>query len=193
MAERRDYLPVCNDNGVPLPDFQAMFCVRCVQPECSRSRSGGLFETRVASWEDRLFKDPPRMEKSDPLYAALTAKRFIEIDVGRVPEVGGRSDWVDPRALDEPKTPTRKPRKAKSTKAAELPKELETPKEPPPARVERSSAARAPRNTEFRQGTLLGEPGKTATPVDPWAAPPPAAPSTPPVPLVQVGAKIRFK
>src|SRR5690606_19815310 len=136
-VERRDYLPVCNDKGVPLPEFQATFCVRCVQPECSRSRAGGLFESRVASWEDRLFKNPPRMSKSDPLHAAIAAKRFIEIDVGRVPEVGGRSDWIDPRSLEEPKTPTRRPRKAKAPKAgAEHPRESEHPREPPGERVE---------------------------------------------------------
>lgn len=198
MAERRDYLPVCNDQGVPLPDFQAMFCVRCVQPECSRSRSGGIFETRVSSWEERLFKNPPRLPKSDPLHAALAAKRFIEIDVGRVPEVGGKSDWVDPRSLDEPEPPpTPRPRKPKATKA-ESPREPGETKEPPVTRVEGPPPPRTPLNSAFRQGAVLGDsPAKASKPKDQWAAPvtakPPAGAADPPIPVVQVGAKIRFK
>ncbi len=194
MGERRDYLPVCNDQGVPLPDFQAMFCIRCVQPECSRSRAGGLFENRVVAWEDRLFKNPPRMAKSDPLYSALAAKRFIEIDVSRVPEVNGKSDWVDPRSLEDP-PPTPKPRKAKAPKVADPKERLP---DPPTARVEATPPTpRKPLNTAIQQGALLGEPpvGKASKPGDPWATPTRAAPSqdTPSIPVVQAGAKIRFK
>src|SRR5262245_35854302 len=118
MPERRDYLSVCNDQGVPLPDFQATFCVRCVRRECTRSRGDGLFETRVATWEERLFTNPARMEKGDPLYSALAAKRFVEVPVGRIPEINGRSEWLDPRALDEP-APVARPRPARAARVVD--------------------------------------------------------------------------
>lgn len=195
MPERRDYLSVCNDQGIPLPDFQATFCVRCVQPECSRSRAGGLFETRVTTWEERLFKNPPRMPKDDPLYAMITAKRFIEIDTGRIPEVNGRLEWVDPRGLEEPKEPSAKPRPVRKPKPPDSTPRVEesTPRVGPP------EARRAPLNSDFEQGALLIDPRVTAPvsrkPVDPWGgvATAPAASVKPDVPVVKAGAVIKFK
>src|ERR1051325_467081 len=148
MSDRRDFLSVCNDQGVPLPDFQAWFCVRCVQPECSRSRAGGLFETRVATWEDRLFKNPPRMPKDDPLYSTIAARRFIDIDPTRIPEVNGRLDWVDPRGLEEPKEPSPKPRAARKPKPSEPALRADEAPAPPAQRVE---ARRATLNSAFEQ------------------------------------------
>jgi hypothetical protein len=192
MVERRDYLPVCNDQGTPLPDFQAMFCVRCVQPECSRSRAGGLFETRIATWEERLFKNPPRMSKDDPLYSAISAKRFIELDVARIAEADGRSAWVDPRGLEEPEEPAPKPRPVKRpTPVARVEETL-----PAAARPE---ARRTPLNTPFIQGALLIDPGSPVPtakkPVDRWGALPsaPVAPSDDDTPRVKAGATIKFK
>ena len=192
MRERRDFLPVCNDQGTPLVDFQAMFCVRCVQPECSRSRAGGLFEERVSTWQERLFRNPPRMSKDDPLYAAISAKRFLEIGTGRVPEVGGNSEWVDPRALEQPAPEAARPRAAKQPKAPQV----EIPSEATPSA---SRTPREPLNSSFSQGTMLGDGAvpPPRKPADPWAAPvPAAAPASPPerpaVPVVKPGATIRF-
>lgn len=201
MAERRDFLSVCNDQGVPLPDFQATFCVRCVQPECSRSKAGGLFESRVATWQDRLFVNPPRMPADDPLYASISAKKFRDMEVGRTPEVGrglsGASVWVDPLALDEaPREPKPLPRPASrnsvpSTVDAEAAAEvsLQTTPEPPRAKPE------LPTNSPFAQGTMIG--GAAAPkPTDPWALAPPleSSPSSgAAAPVVSAGAKIRFR
>src|SRR5262245_46744848 len=159
MTERRDYLPVCNDLGVRLPDFQAMFCVRCVQRECTRSRGDGLFETRVATWQDRLFRNPARMDKSDPLYPTLAAKRFVEIDTSRIPEINGRSEWVDPRALEEP--PVAKPRPAKAGRAVppapptDAGPEVENPS-PPAEPVTPRQPRGEPLNTPFERPVMLG-------------------------------------
>lgn len=188
MPERRDYLPVCNDHGVPLTEFQQTFCVRCVQPECSRSQAGGIFQTRVVTWQDRLFENPPRMRKDDPLYAAISAKRFMEIDGGAVPEFGAKQEWVDPRAVEEPK-PTPKPRKAKAPPAK------------PEARVEPSKVERptlqrqAGLNTPFQQGAMLEGPAAALPkkPADPWAAPVTSTPArSTPANLVKPGARIKF-
>jgi hypothetical protein len=220
MAERRDYLAVCNDHGVPLTEFQATFCVRCVQPECSRSRAGGLFETRVATWEERLFENPARMSKDDPLYSLISAKRFIEINTGRIPEVDGKSEWMDPRAFqDESEAPV-KPRTVRGPRAPTPPSNEPTAESvaesmaesvgaSPEAQVARTPEARspvpapsgsppvsrAPLNTPFSQGLVLDS-GSAAPPkpVDRWIAPP--VPSSTPLevgpPIVKVGARIKF-
>lgn len=187
MPDRRDYLPVCNDQGVPLPEFEALFCVRCVQPECSRSKAGGLFEARVSTWKDRLFDNPLRMPKDDPLYAAISAKRFIEIDTGRIPEIGGRSEWVDPRGLEQPAPQVSKPRAARKAPA-------QPPNVPPVS--ERQEGAPRVLNTAFQQGAVLGSPPTSpkAPSADPWAPPAPVGPepASPAVPQVKAGARIRF-
>lgn len=195
MPERRDFLAVCNDQGVPLVDFQATFCVRCVQPECSRSRAAGLFETRVATWQERLFDNPPRMPKDDPLYALLSAKRFIEVDVGRVPNVRGPSEWLDPRALEE-STPVEAPRPARPPRPGPAEVSVPAPEGGPAPRVEGTPLGhRAPLNTPFVQGTMLaGTPAQPAA-ADAWAAGTSAvlATETPPsAPIVKAGARIKF-
>jgi hypothetical protein len=191
MPERRDYLSVCNDQGVPLADFQATFCVRCVQPECSRSRAGGLFETRVATWEERLFKDPPRMSKDDALYAILAAKRFVEVDTGRTPEVHGSAEWLDPRTLVERPEPESRPRIVRAPRASTPSERAE--ESNPPLRAQQPTEWRAPLNTPFAQGTMLAGAPPVPPKPDRWAVatPPPAEESSPPT-VVKAGAKIKF-
>lgn len=178
MPERRDYLAVCNDQGVALNEFQQTVCVRCVQPECSRSRAGGLFETRVSSWQERLFEKPARMTRDDPRYAAISAKHFMEIDVARS---SARGEWLDTQALEEP-VAAAKPRRAKAVTAKS-----------PDATESLSPPRVGALNTPFQQGTMLEgpAPAPAAKPVDPWAARVKAA--TPaPVNLVKTGARIKF-
>lgn len=99
MTVRLDQYKECNDQKIPLKDFQLQFCSRCVQPECTRSQYGkSRFDQRVTTWESRLFLDVPRMDSSDPRLQVIQAKNFHEINMGRVPEVQG---WVDPRDLDK--------------------------------------------------------------------------------------------
>lgn len=197
MSDRRDYLAVCNNLGVPLPEFQETFCVRCVQPQCSRSKAGGLFDTRVATWRDRLFVNPPRMSEEDPRYAGISTKMFREIDVGgRVPEVGralGGSAWVDPLALDGSRSePKLSPRAAAPAPVTAAPT-VEAASSPTAAPVERRGP-RAPVNTPFVQGTMIGAAVSPKPVADPWG---PAlvepAPPTPSGKVISPGARIRFR
>ncbi len=198
MSDRRDYLPVCNDHGVPLPDFQAAFCVRCMQRECSRSRAGGLFETRVATWQERLFINPPRMPENDPLFSTIAAKMFKDIDVGRIPEVGGGaggSAWVDPltpEASRRESDPTPRAARAAPVTAPPVAHATDVTSGPPPAP---QSKPRAPLNTPFVQGTMIGGAAPSKSAVDPWAARAAAetAPQAASSKVVSPGAKIRFR
>jgi hypothetical protein len=100
---RRDQYGECNDRGMPLADFQAGWCSRCMNPECTRSLHGKTrFDLRTETWFERLFEQPPTMPPTDPRYGVIAGQRFISIDTGRVPEVG--SGWVDPNTLVEPVT-----------------------------------------------------------------------------------------
>lgn len=180
-----------------MPDFQAAFCVRCMQRECSRSRAGGLFETRVATWQERLFVNPPRMPKDDPLYSAIAGKMFKEIDVGRIPEVGralGSSAWVDPLTPDEAsRDPNPIPRVAKAAPVAPAPA-IAAADGSSPAPVP-AAKARPPMNTPFVQGTMIGAAGPPQPAVDRWAAQPVTEPARQGASgkVVSPGAKIRFR
>jgi hypothetical protein len=197
MTDRRDYLAICNDQGVPLPDFQATFCVRCVQPECSRSKAGGLFDARVRTWQERLFVNPPKMSKDDPLYSVIAAKKFRDIDSGgRVPEVGrgmGSSIWVDPLAVDAPGDEMKPlPRAAPPPPPTVAPPE-EAPSDPVPPRRSRPNL---PLNTRFRQGAMVGGAASPKAVIDPWAAGEASQGTAAPgakSPVVSPGAKIRFR
>lgn len=198
MSDRRDYLPVCNDHGVPLPEFQAEFCVRCVQPECSRSKAGGLFDSRVATWRERLFVNPPRMSKDDPLYPVIAGKMFREIEVGRrIPEIGvglGTSAWVDPLTIDEPKPEPRPAPRAAAPAPVTAPPSADGAIAPVAAVVDRTRP-KTPVNTPFVQGTMIGAAAPPKPVVDPWGAGP-AAESRPKAgdgKVVSPGAKIRFR
>jgi hypothetical protein len=103
--KRRDLLAECMQPGTPIDVMAREWCARCLNPECSRSAMGqSKFETRVQDWEEKLFKDPPKLAPDDPRFAQIIAHKFITIDVGRTPEI--RSDWLDPRDLKEPEPPT---------------------------------------------------------------------------------------
>lgn len=100
MSSRRDLLAECNTSNEAIPAFQDNWCRRCITPECTRSLFGQTrFDLRVNSWEDRLFKNPPRLDTSDPRYAGIASKKFLSIDVGAPPEL---RSWVDPVAEPEP-------------------------------------------------------------------------------------------
>lgn len=101
---KRDFLGECNDQAIPLEDFRLAFCVRCFQPECSRSQYGtSKFESRVNSWQERLFQ-APQLPRTDPRYAAIQAKRFLTLAVGPAPNV---STWIDPQTLPVAQEPAR--------------------------------------------------------------------------------------
>lgn len=205
--ERQDWLKLCNEHGVPLEQFRLAFCEVCFSQECTRSQFGKTkFDQRVKSWEERLFNNVPKMGEGDPRLVQIRAKKFITLDPGPVPEVGG-SAWLDPRDLPQqdvqPEPPPPEP-------APELtpPPEPEPVDEPaqdvqvsdPPEAPSGEEPTVAPQekspqrfiNTPARTGVMVG--GKTrpepAPKRDPWA--PPKAQETEGVEVVQPGARIRF-
>lgn len=216
MVEKRDWLGECNDQHVALDDFQRAFCDRCLQVECTRSQHGkSQFEARVATWEERLFTGVPRMDPADPRYALLSAKKFITLDTGAVPEVRG---WIDPLDLKEPPEPpppTPEPRtyemsattlaKAQAivdldergpvvAQDAQVAQEEALPPEPP--RVVPEPPKNVPRvaslNTPVVRGQMVGKKadGAAVVPVsDPWE---PKKATTEGLKVVPKGAKIRL-
>lgn len=190
-----DYLHKCNNQGTPIPQFEQMFCERCLQPECSRSLAGKTkFEARVANWQERLFKDPKTMSKDDPRWSKISGQKFLEVPTGHLPVIG--SDWVDPRNLVETKASEAapKPQKVEPRKAAPPPPEPDFESEPtspepdetpepvaPPEIVDEPT--KLPQNapqparrlqTPFQPGAMLKEVPSKPTQKDPWSAPIPA-------------------
>jgi hypothetical protein len=159
----------CNDLAVPEGDFMAAFCIRCFQPECSRSQDGkSKFDHRVATWAERLFLNVPKLDTSDPRYGKLSAQKFITIDTGRVPEVG----WVDP--LEPQAAPREDP-----------PPPPEVPQAPGVARVAVPGHL-ALANAPSQAGKVLGSGGQSAR-RDAWAVPEKSA-----EPVVAPGSRIKL-
>ena len=208
MAEKRDWLGTCNDKGVSLEDFQLQFCARCLQPECTRSQHGrSQFDARVADWEDRLFKQVPRMDEADPRFQQIQAKRFLGIDMSGPARV---QSWVDPLKLEDPPAPL----PPEPAMVEPPPREYEVPEAkqvearavadleeqgPAPVEVRETPAPRRPisppMNTPNQPRQMVG--GKkvdeqpTVSVSDPWKAPTPAkAPDG--TKVVKPGAKIRL-
>lgn len=210
MVEKRDWLGECNDQHVALDDFQRAFCDRCLQVECTRSQHGkSQFEARVADWEDRLFNQIPRMDPADPRYALLSAKKFITLDTGAVPEVRG---WIDPLNLEEPPEappPTPEPRtyEMSPTTLAKAQAIVDLDEKGPVVAQEEPTAPEPPRNipeppktvplvsmlnTPVVRGQMVGKKadGPAVAPVsDPWE---PKKATTDGLKIVPKGAKIRL-
>lgn len=203
--QKLDYLGECNHLKVPIQDFQAAFCARCLQKECGRSQAGkSRFEQRTERWFETLFQKPARMDSSDPRFSQIQAKRFLDVvqdapyEIGRGPAA---SAWLDPRDLAEAQRPVAAPlveeEKAPDTDPSPPPppdpKEEMPVKAAPPEPI--SPPAPRPRNTNFQGGQMLSgkePPTKQPTPVyDPWA--PTTKPSQPDdVKIVKPGAKIKL-
>lgn len=174
---RRDLLAECNDQGVPLDQFQLSFCNRCLQQECTRSQFGkSRFDVRVQNWHQDMFTNIPRLDPSDPRYAGIAAQRFLTIDASPRPEV--RSAWVDPRDLTEGAQPPKAPQ-IPAVAASEAPALVA---ELPPAAAAASSVKKMGREQVVRLPTLntpnsaprmIGS-AKPTPPKDPWAAPAPS-------------------
>jgi hypothetical protein len=97
MTKKLDFLGECNNQGVPLEDFRLAFCARCFQQDCTRSQFGtSKFEARVTTWEERLFK-APQLQKTDPRFPLISAKRFLSLNSGPAPSI---REWIDPQTLD---------------------------------------------------------------------------------------------
>lgn len=198
-ASRRDLLSECNNTQEPLDSFQEGWCRRCINPECTRSLFGqSRFDVRVNTWEDRLFKNPPRMDSADPLFKIISGKKFLSIDTSQPPEI---RSWVDPD-----QTSNVVPRQElKATKVVETPPPPPVPApsipEPPalnpvevvePKKVEPKTNSGTPEflsmNTTFQGGRMLsGVRGSQTVPRDPWSAPEPAEN------IVPIGGRVKFK
>lgn len=172
---KTDYFNECNDQRVPEEDFVGTFCVRCFQVECTRSLSGSKFDHRVATWEERLFTNVPKLDPSDPRYVPISAQKFLTLDTSRTPEI--RSAWFDPLAVSEPapevptapEAPALVPISATSTPEPPLPE--------PPSKA--SPAGRLPSrmilaNAQDQSGKVLESLAGQAPPQAPrdaWATP----------------------
>jgi hypothetical protein len=187
----RDLLPECNDAGLDLVSFQADWCARCLNLECNRSLGGkSKFEARVSTWEERLFKNPPRMSPDDPRFEKIAAQKFITIDVGRTPGVS--SAWVDPTDLVEPAAQAPEPVATKppvatsvEAPAATVQKDTGTPASAsPPIRL-------ALGNAPDQSGKILpSHPSASISKRDPWASP---LPSDTNETIVTPGASVKLR
>ena len=182
MSPRRDLLRECNDRQAPLDEFQAGFCGRCINPECTRSLFGqSKFDVRVNTWEERLFTDVPKMDTHDERFAAIAGKRFLTFDTGRTPEI--RTDWVDPR--DVPQEPVIIKEATPSTpEPSPEPSPVVKPVPHAPSRVP-VHLLRA--NTAVSSGVMVGEAPPSAPPRDPWATPEPSKDL-----IVPVGSRVKM-
>lgn len=97
MATFADFLVECNNLHVSTEEFTSVWCPRCANTECTRSTAGkGLFDARVRTWEERLFKNPSKLPETDPRFSIISAKAFQEVPVGQPYVVRG---WdVEPSA-----------------------------------------------------------------------------------------------
>lgn len=186
VAPRSDQMGVCNDQRVPVPDFESLFCNRCLQVECTRSRVGGSkFDKRVANWFQDLFAAPPRMDPQDPRFMLLSAKKFLTIDTGPMPEVRTSSAWVDPRNLNEGAISPSAPKPVTSPDPEFMkPRAIEhnpAPRQQVPGRT-------GPLNTPATGPRMLSNAPPPAPKADPWAA---TTPKISTETIVAPGAKVR--
>ncbi len=182
---RRDLFGECNVDGAPIDVFSAECCVRCINPECTRSAHGGKFELRVSKWQDRLF-NPPQMRPDDPRYGVIAGQQFVAVEAGPIPEVRGSSGWVDPLAKET--------EKAEFTPMGEKAEPLPTPAVAfGVTPTEPKSKIVLPRhlllaNAPSQTGKMVGAapPPKS----DPWA--PPSSPTSTET-IISPGATVKFR
>lgn len=97
-----DHLPVCNTlGGTSEADFERIWCSRCLQQECSRSRSREFpdrFTARTQTWAERLFTATPKMPETDPRFEIINKKPFEEVEVW-----GGKASVSVPVAIEAAK------------------------------------------------------------------------------------------
>lgn len=208
MSKQQDFFSECNDLRVSPEHFASQFCSRCFQRECTRSQFGkSLFESRVLTWEERLFKNPAKLDTADPRFEGIQSKRFLEIYTGPVPEIGrGSSSWMDPRDLGTPEVQGREgPAPVIEEPVQEAPAPSLTPSLPEPVQalppavsepVKPPEPSTTPaKNTPFRQGQMVGghkpSPKAPAPVYDAWAGPKPASPPDG-TKVVKPGARIKL-
>jgi hypothetical protein len=182
--KKDDLLNGCNERGVPLDEFTAMFCNRCKQPKCSRSAFGTpLMEQRVREQERRLLH-PERADHTLAKYVQIVNAGFkdmlhravqLEIsdqrgdwEIPEIPILDGQvevspSDAVDAavRAMSrhtggggQDPEPDEEPSVAAEPEPE--PKTVE-PDPPPPPKPETPVVRPTAMNTATPQGVILGD------------------------------------
>jgi hypothetical protein len=72
----RDFIAECNNFEVSPSDFEKVWCIRCKNTECRRTRSDAMTWTaRVQTQTEALF-NPTRGDPRDPAYARLASQEF---------------------------------------------------------------------------------------------------------------------
>jgi hypothetical protein len=192
-SQRRDLLGECNVDGHPIEPFTTECCANCFNTECTRSLSGKLkFDHRTATWFERFFGDKDRMDPTDPRFPKISGQKFLIIDpglLGRPPEVGSSSAWLDPRDLERPPNPAPpsvQPVPSVPTVAPEPVQAAVRPRQVP----RRLLLANAP----AQKGQMIPAPPSANTapihPKDPWAGPVPDAKDDEAV--VSPGARVKM-
>jgi hypothetical protein len=195
---RTDLLPECNQKAAPLDLFVAECCLRCINPECTRSQFGkSRFDARVQNWFERLFENVPKMSPQDPRFALFADKKFLTLDTSRPIEVN-TSTWFDPRDLEASPAPrvSAPPVVAPEPEAqgvAPTPSVLSRPPSPSGSKVLPSHMILA--NTSMQQDQMVGKHTLPATPRDNWSGPvsmEPATGSDKPSVVVKTGATVKL-
>jgi len=167
---KSDFLKECMSEvgNIPLDQFNLVFCRRCGNQECSRSRLNNSFQTRVQTWEDRLFKNPPRASEDDPRFSNIRSKKFLPIGKNSYEIHTTQNIPVIPLKEEPKASPIQPP--SPSPTPIQPPSPTPTPIQPPPAPIAPPPINPNIGNTEFNQGTMIGdqtetilEPGGTFT------------------------------
>lgn len=193
---RRDLMGECNVDAYPIDSFTTECCANCVNPECTRSLAGkARFDARTRTWFEHYFGDKDRMDPADPRFSRIAGQKFLVIDpglLGRAPEVGSSSAWLDPRELEQPPAPPPAPvSRPPAAQEVRRPVAQEAPAEAPRPRQVPQHLLLA--NVPLQGGQRVPAPPSASTappPVrDPWAAP---APDSGDTPVVSPGARVKM-
>jgi len=188
--ERTDQYGECNMDNIPVDEFTAECCMRCVSPRCTRSFFGkSKFEIRTGSWYERLFSEVPKMDPDDPNYEKIAAQKFMPAEE----PVAVNSDWTEPKDLPapvpEPKIETKIESKSEPLPEETPPKILDPPPPPPPQEKGQLSRDLAYSNTPTKQGQMISG-AKSKPQKDAWDAP--AAPIDTNARVIKPGEKIKI-
>jgi len=155
---KSDFLKECMSEvgNIPLDQFNLAFCRRCGNQECSRSRLNNSFQTRVQTWEDRLFKNPPRASEDDPRFNNIRSKKFSPIGKSSY-EIHTTQNIPVTSLKEEPEASPVQPPPAPIQPAPLPPPTVQ----PPPAPVAPPPVNPNIGNTEFNQGTMIGNQTET--------------------------------
>lgn len=204
MKRRVDLYGECNQEGAPVDHFTAECCMRCINPECTRSTYGqSKFDIRVNTWHDRLFANPSTMSPDDPRFSLISAQKFLAINQ----PLTVHSGWVDPRDLEKAAAIPTEVAKVVEPAVTQEPVKSGTVAEPPTLpSVALPSVALPPiptpepkrppspnlafTNTQTKSGQMLKGAPSPSTPS--WDAPSIGTSETEGVRVVKPGTKIRI-